>query len=85
MSKVPSPCIGVCKFRRKGHCIGCSMTKTQKSLFKSLKKNAHRRGFIDMLVAQQQVLGQFSHWQSAYRRKCLKKGVDFITRLSKAA
>ncbi|MEM6670690.1 MAG: DUF1289 domain-containing protein, partial [Pseudomonadota bacterium] len=25
--KLPSPCIDVCKFRRAGHCIGCSMTK----------------------------------------------------------
>ena len=35
--KTPSPCIDVCKFRREGHCIGCSMTKAQKSMFKKLK------------------------------------------------
>ena len=27
--KLPSPCIDVCKFRRAGHCIGCSMTKSR--------------------------------------------------------
>ncbi len=75
MSKsVPSPCIDVCKFRRGGHCIGCSMTKTQKSMFKSLKKAEHQKAFVDMLLAQQNVMGKFSHWAPAYARKCLKKG-----------
>ncbi|MEM7240341.1 MAG: DUF1289 domain-containing protein, partial [Pseudomonadota bacterium] len=27
MSKIPSPCIDVCKYKLKGHCIACSMTK----------------------------------------------------------
>lgn len=73
--KVPSPCIDVCKFRRGGHCIGCSMTKAQKSLFKQLKKPAHQAGFVKMLVAQQDVMGAYSHWSPAYAKKCLKKGV----------
>ncbi|WP_461428107.1 DUF1289 domain-containing protein [Gymnodinialimonas sp.] len=74
-SKVPSPCIDVCKFRRGGHCIGCSMTKAQKSLFKNLKKPAHQAGFVEMLVAQQDVMGKYSHWSPKYAKKCLKKGV----------
>ena len=45
-SKVPSPCIDVCKFRRAGHCIGCSMTKPQKKLFKALKKRDQQEGFV---------------------------------------
>lgn len=72
--KVPSPCIDVCKFRRGGHCIGCSMTKAQKSLFKQLKKPAHQAGFVEMLVAQQDVMGKYSQWAPAYAKKCLKKG-----------
>jgi len=75
MSKIPSPCIDVCKFRREGHCIGCSMTKAQKSLFKGLKKRKHQEGFIDFLVNQQAALGRYSHWRAAYARKCAKKGV----------
>ena len=75
MSKTPSPCIDVCKFKRAGHCIGCSMTKAQKSMFKKLKKDAHRQAFVEMLMAQQDVMGKFSHWAPRYARKCMKKGV----------
>ncbi|MCK0097315.1 DUF1289 domain-containing protein [Yoonia sp. F2084L] len=75
MPKTPSPCIDVCKYKRHGHCIGCSMTKTQKSMFKSLKKDSHRAAFVDMLMAQQAHLGKYGGWQMAYARKCKKKGV----------
>jgi predicted Fe-S protein YdhL (DUF1289 family) len=75
MSKTPSPCIDVCKFKRAGHCIGCSMTKAQKSMFKNLKKDAHREAFVDMLITQQDVIGKYSHWAPRYARKCMKKGV----------
>ena len=34
--KIPSPCIDVCKYKYKNHCIGCSMTKIQKKTFKKL-------------------------------------------------
>ena len=77
MAKTPSPCIRVCKFRREGHCIGCSMTKAQKSMFKALKKPAHQSAFVTMLMAQQAVMGKFSHWQRAYEKKCAKKGASF--------
>ncbi|QFT60392.1 hypothetical protein FIU94_16300 [Sulfitobacter sp. THAF37] len=75
MTKVPSPCIDVCKFKREGHCIGCSMTKAQKSLFKGLKKNAEREAFVELLVAQQAVMGRYSHWDKAYATRCHKKKV----------
>ncbi|WP_299152855.1 DUF1289 domain-containing protein [uncultured Tateyamaria sp.] len=75
MPKTPSPCIDVCKFKREGHCIGCSMTKAQKSMFKALKKDAHRRGFIEMLTAQQARLGRYQHWELAYRKKLAKKKI----------
>ena len=74
MSKTPSPCIDVCKFKRQGHCIGCSMTKVQKSLFKSLKKDSHRAAFVEMLMAQQAQMGKYGGWESAYTKKCRKKG-----------
>lgn len=74
MPKTPSPCIDVCKYKRGGHCIGCSMTKAQKSAFKALKKDSQRAGFVEMLIAQQQVMGKYSAWDIAYMRKCKKKG-----------
>ena len=75
MSKVPSPCISVCKFKREGHCIGCSMTKAQKSAFKKLKKNAHREAFVELVVAQQSVMGRYRHWAAAYARRLRKKNL----------
>lgn len=74
--KLPSPCIDVCKYRNKGHCIACSMTKPQKKAFKKLKGPAERRAFLTMLIAQQAVLGRYTAWVSVYRRKCERKGVS---------
>ncbi|MDJ1008468.1 MAG: DUF1289 domain-containing protein [Paracoccaceae bacterium] len=73
-TKVPSPCIDVCKFRRAGHCIGCSMTKPQKKMFKALKKPDQQAAFVEMLMHQQANMGKYRHWEPAYARKCLKKG-----------
>jgi len=78
MAKTPSPCIDVCKFKRQGHCIGCSMTKAQKTLLKELKKNQSRDAFIEMLVQQQGRLGQYSHWAPEYLKKCKRKKVKAI-------
>lgn len=79
MAKLPSPCIGVCKFRRPGpagaHCIGCSMTKAQKKLGKSVRKRDAMEGFVALVVAQQQNMGRYRHWRAAYLKRCLKKGV----------
>ncbi len=85
MAKTPSPCIDVCKFKRNSHCIGCSMTKAQKSLFKQLKKEKHRRAFVEMLLGQQMRLGRYQHWTPAYLRKCLKKKVKPVKAIRKAA
>jgi hypothetical protein len=51
------------------------MTKDQKSLSKTLKKPTHRRAFLDLLRAQQREMGRYLHWETAYKKKCLKKGV----------
>ncbi|MFN3208336.1 MAG: DUF1289 domain-containing protein [Roseovarius sp.] len=75
MSKVPSPCIDVCKFKRAGHCIGCSMTKAQKSAFKQMKNDKQREAFVELLTAQQTVMGRYKHWEGAYAKKCRKKKV----------
>ena len=72
--KLPSPCIDVCKFRREGHCIGCSMTKAQKKLFKSLKRPDQQEAFLELLLHQQSDMGKYGHWMPAYLKKCWKKG-----------
>lgn len=74
-NKPPSPCVGVCKFKRAGHCVGCSMTKDQKAAYKKLKKAAHRRAFIALVAAQQTMMGGFGHWDRLYDKKCRKKGL----------
>ena len=89
MAKTPSPCIDVCKFRRPGpdgalHCIGCSMTKQQKGAFKALGKRAHRAAFVDLVVAQQAVMGRYGHWAEAYAERCRKKGATLPKALAKA-
>lgn len=77
MSSYPSPCIGVCKFRRKGaierHCIGCSMTKSQKKMWKGLKKRKAQGAFLDLLRNQQEALGKYGHWLRAYARRLAKR------------
>ena len=83
--KTLSPCIDVCKFKREGHCIGCSMTKAQKSLFKELKKDKHREAFLEMLIGQQSRLGKYRHWAPKYLRKCLKKKVKPLSSVRDAA
>jgi predicted Fe-S protein YdhL (DUF1289 family) len=85
MAKVPSPCIDVCKFRRAGHCIGCSMTKAQKSMFKKLKSDKHRLAFVEMLRAQQAQMGKYSHWTPAYARKLKKRKLKLVWDQGKAA
>lgn len=74
MPKTPTPCIDVCKFKLRGHCIGCGMTRPQKSMVKQLDDEG-RRAFLAEVVAQQQALGgKYRGWAPAYRRKCEDKG-----------
>nr|WP_116133940.1 DUF1289 domain-containing protein [Tropicimonas sp. IMCC34043] len=69
MPVFPSPCIDQCSFRRRGHCVGCSMTQAQKRLFQGLKKRDQRAAFIDMIIEQQLRLGRYDHWPGAYKEK----------------
>ncbi len=61
------------------------MTKTQKSMFKKLKKDSHREAFVDMLVTQQQAMGRYKHWAPKYMRKCLKKKVKPVSAVRQVA
>ncbi len=76
--KIPSPCIDVCKFKRAGRCVGCSMTKADKQAFKKLDGKKKRRRFIDALVERQAAMGKYAHWAPAYRKKCAKKSVEWF-------
>jgi len=77
MSKVPSPCIDVCKFKCDGHCIGCGMSKKQKKKFKDLDGRRRKLDFLMMLLEQQARLGLKTRgWEKAYRKRCAKKGVE---------
>ncbi|WP_062226804.1 DUF1289 domain-containing protein [Aureimonas frigidaquae] len=74
--KAPSPCIGVCKFRDAGHCIGCRMTKPEKKAFKKLGGKKKRRAFFDMLVERLNAAGRYGYWSKMYRRRCARKDRD---------
>ena len=69
MGKNYSPCIDICKYREDGHCSGCSMTKTQKKISKSLNSKNKQLAFIGLVKMQQAVLGGFSAWETAHKKK----------------
>ncbi|MEM6478377.1 MAG: DUF1289 domain-containing protein [Pseudomonadota bacterium] len=72
-TKIASPCVSVCKFKREGHCIACSMTKAQKKIFKKLKRREERAAFIELLEYQQAQLGRYDAWPILYAKKLAKK------------
>lgn len=76
MTKVPSPCIDVCKYKNAGRCTGCAMTKAEKKRFKTMRTNRERRAFVAWLAGLQVGLGGYCQWPAAYRRKCATKAVD---------
>ena len=76
MSKPPTPCIDVCKYKLRGHCIACSMTKAQKAMSERLRDEDAMAEFLAGLRAQQESLGRpFWAWEAGYRQKCAKAGV----------
>jgi hypothetical protein len=76
MIGAPSPCIDVCKYKLRGHCIGCGMTKVQKAQADRLLDPAAIGPFLADLLAQQAALGRpFWGWEGAYRQKCARYGV----------
>ena len=75
MAKVPSPCVGVCKFKLNKRCLGCAMTKKQKKKYKTLGSSKDKLAFITKLVGKQKDLGRHAYWLKVYTRKCAKKGL----------
>ncbi|TVQ58437.1 MAG: DUF1289 domain-containing protein [Rhodobacteraceae bacterium] len=74
MSKAVTPCIDVCKYKLKGHCIGCGMTEAQKRRSERLDRK-EMAAFVAALERQQAALERpFWAWETAYRRKCERAG-----------
>ncbi|RYH10324.1 DUF1289 domain-containing protein [Tropicimonas sp. IMCC6043] len=67
---IPSPCIDICRYSRRGHCQGCSMTQAQKRLFNGLKQSVQRVEFVEVIRQQQLRMGRYDHWPAAYEAKC---------------
>ena len=70
----PSPCIDVCKYKRAGRCIGCSMTKDEKKGFGRLVDKEEKKQFFRTLIGRLDAMRALPFWAGAYRRKCERKG-----------
>lgn len=76
MRGYPTPCMDICRYELDGHCVACSMTKGQKSMFGALKREKAQAQFVCALAAQQAELrarfgaDRFGQWTVAYRHKC---------------
>ena len=66
MAKPYSPCVKICKYRDDGHCLGCSMTKTQKKISKKLKSKVSQAAFVQLIRMQQTCLGGYEDWEKAH-------------------
>ena len=69
MSKKLSPCIDICRYKNNSHCIGCSMTKLKKKISKKIKKRDEKLAFLDLVIAQQKLLGGYEKWEEAFNKK----------------
>ena len=76
-ARVPSPCVDVCKYKRQGRCIGCSMTKMEKDSFPRHGGGAAKRAFIEGLIGRlAESTRNPGFWIMSYRRKCEMEGVE---------
>ncbi|MEM8556039.1 MAG: DUF1289 domain-containing protein [Pseudomonadota bacterium] len=76
MSHLPSPCLDICKFKLRGHCIACGMTRSQKQMFKSIMGHDAQMNFIKELMEQQARVGSARTWPMEYVRQCEKRGIE---------
>ncbi|KQT88191.1 DUF1289 domain-containing protein [Aurantimonas sp. Leaf443] len=75
-ASAPSPCVDVCKYKRQGRCIGCSMTKEEKQAFPNSGGPEAKRAFIEGLMTRlAEATRNPAFWAMSYRRKCEKDGV----------
>ena len=75
-ASAPSPCVDVCKYKRAGRCVGCSMTKAEKDSFPSSGGAEAKRAFFETLFERLRTEHKNpAFWAIAYRRKCERDGV----------
>ncbi len=75
-ARAPSPCVDVCKYKRQGRCIGCSMTKAEKDAFPRHGGGGAKKAFIEGLIGRlAESTRNPAFWVMAYRRKCEMEGV----------
>lgn len=73
----PSPCVDVCKYKRQGRCIGCSMTKEEKQAFPRHGSGTAKKAFIEGLMGRlAEATRNPAFWVMSYRRKCEMEGVE---------
>ena len=71
----PSPCVNVCKYKRQGRCVGCTMTKAEKDAFPQSGSGPMKKAFIMGLIERVSKERNPAFWAIAYRRKCDRAGV----------
>jgi len=74
-SKLPSPCVGICKEKR-GVCIACGRDEDDEKAWKRADGLAEKLALLADCSRNTQKLGTRQFWEAEYRRKCLKKGVS---------
>ena len=75
-ASAPSPCIDVCKYKRQGRCIACSMTKAEKQAFPENGSAEAKKAFIEALIDRLSEIGRNpAFWVMTYRHKCERAGV----------
>ncbi len=77
MSKIISPCIGICKYKLHGCCSGCGMRKAQKKAFKRLETPEERKEFLFSLISCQKQLNVHKDWARLYQKKYKKRGKKY--------
>ncbi|WP_152047991.1 DUF1289 domain-containing protein [Aureimonas psammosilenae] len=81
----PSPCIDICKYKRQGRCVGCSMTKMEKDSFPRSGSGEAKKRFFETLLARLEAEHKNpAFWIMSYRRKCELEGVPCPLDLSEA-
>lgn len=84
-SKLPSPCVGICKDKR-GVCIACGRDEDDEKAWKRADGAKEKLALLEACARNTQVLGTRQFWETEYRRKCIKKGVpcplDNLTELN---
>jgi predicted Fe-S protein YdhL (DUF1289 family) len=75
--RIPSPCIDVCTDIR-GVCIGCGRTKKEQKAWKRADSDRERWALLEECLEATAKMGTQEMWLREYRRKCMKKGAEWV-------